>query len=187
MRSCSFYTIVPGDKETLSKSSVLAYFRYVLLVRIPSLKAGNLLLRQSAPPKTFDCMLIFTVVRLIRYISFNMPRHVNWDDVYGGVSVSLIGVLLLLSLKKENHMINKSTIKGIVSICLGRTMVVDEVDCYCPLLIDLNDEDLESYLKAGQLDVDSGSILKMTGFLVFSLSNLSQNILCIMEVPPPQE
>lgn len=120
-----------------------AYFRCVLLVGIPLLKAGNLLLRQSAPPKTLDYMLILTVARLIRYISFNMTWHVNWDDVYGGVSVSLIGVLLLLSLKKENHMINKSTTIRIVSICLGRTMVVDEVDCYCSLLIDLNDEDLE--------------------------------------------
>ncbi|KAF3404613.1 hypothetical protein DPV78_003352 [Talaromyces pinophilus] len=143
MRSCSFYTIIPWDKEILSKSSVLAYFRCVLLVNIPSLKAANLLLRQSAPPKTLDCMLIFTVARLIRYISFNMPWHVNWDDVYGGVSVSLI---------ERNYMINKSTIVRIVSIYLGRPMMVDEVDHYCPLLIEQNNEDLESYLKAEQPD-----------------------------------
>jgi hypothetical protein len=47
-------------------------------------------------------------------------------------------------------------------------MVVDEVDCFCPLPIDLNDEDLESYLKAGQPDMDPDRTSKLTGFLVFS-------------------
>lgn len=47
-------------------------------------------------------------------------------------------------------------------------MVVDEVDCYCPLPMDLDDEDLESYLKAGQPDIDPARTSKLTGFLVFS-------------------
>lgn len=80
--------------------------------------------------------------------------------------MGLIGVLLPPS-RNKNHITNKPLIIRIVSICLGRPMVVDEVDCYCPLPIDLSDEDLESYLR-GQPDMNPGRTSKLTGFLVFS-------------------
>jgi hypothetical protein len=47
-------------------------------------------------------------------------------------------------------------------------MVVDELDCFCPLPLDLNDEDLESYFRSGNLEIDSTRASKLTGFLVFS-------------------